>query len=61
MPCLSLLSQQKANTIIGLVKVAKTIITEEQKLSKIKNLLYKMHKRGDIWPDVNRKWHKKDS
>jgi ATP-dependent DNA helicase RecG len=32
--------------------------TEEQKLAKIKNLLYKMHKNSVIWLDEERKWHK---
>ena len=31
--------------------------TEEQKLSKIKNLLYKMHKQNALWIDENRMWH----
>ena len=35
--------------------------TEEQKLAKIKNLLYKMHKNSVIWLDEERKWHKSDS
>ena len=35
--------------------------TDEQKMSKIKNLLYKMHKSGVIWLDNNRKWHLTES
>ena len=35
--------------------------TEEQKMSKIKNLLYKMHKNDEIWLDENRMWHRKES
>lgn len=35
--------------------------TEEQKLSKIKNLLYKMHKSDEIWLDEDRMWHRKES
>ena len=31
--------------------------TEEQKYSKVKNILQKMHKNGVIWLDQNRKWH----
>ena len=31
--------------------------SDEQKMSKIKNLLYKMHKKNIIWPDKNRLWH----
>ena len=33
--------------------------TEEQKMSKIKNLLYKMHKNDEIWLDEDRMWHRK--
>ena len=35
--------------------------TEEQKMSKIKNLLYKMHKNDEIWLDEDRMWHRKES
>lgn len=35
--------------------------TDEQKLSKIKNLLQKLHKNGVVWLDKNRKWHLKES
>ena len=35
--------------------------TEDQKMFKIKNLLYKMHKNGEIWLDEDRMWHKKES
>ncbi len=35
--------------------------TEEQKMAKIKNLLYKMHKKSVIWLDEERKWHKSES
>ena len=35
--------------------------TEEQKMSKIKNLLYKMHKSDQIWLDEDRMWHRKES
>ena len=34
--------------------------TEEQKMSKIKNLLYKMHKNDEIWLDEDRMWHRKE-
>ena len=30
--------------------------TEEQKMAKIKNLLYKMHKNNTIYLDENRNW-----
>ena len=33
--------------------------TEEQKMSKIKNLLYKMHKNDEIRLDEDRMWHRK--
>ena len=33
--------------------------TEEQKMAKIKNLLYKMHKNDEIWLDEDRMWHRK--
>ncbi len=35
--------------------------TDEQKLSKIKNLLQKLHMNGVVWLDKNRKWHLKES
>ena len=35
--------------------------TEEQKMAKIKNLLYKMHKNDEIWLDEDRMWHRKES
>ena len=35
--------------------------TDEQKLSKIKNLLQKLHKNGVVWLDKNRKWHLKEA
>jgi ATP-dependent DNA helicase RecG len=35
--------------------------SDEQKMSKIKNLLYKMHKLDEIWLDENRKWRRKES
>ena len=35
--------------------------TEEQKMAKIKNLLYKMHKNDEIWLDEDRMWHQKES
>ena len=35
--------------------------TEEQKMAKIKNLLYKMHKNDEIWLDADRMWHRKES
>ena len=35
--------------------------TEEQKMDKIKNLLYKMHKNDEIWLDEDRMWHRKES
>jgi len=35
--------------------------TEEQKMAKIKNLLYKMHKNDEIWLDKDRMWHRKES
>lgn len=35
--------------------------TDEQKLSKVKNLLQKLHKNGVVWLDKNRKWHLKES
>lgn len=35
--------------------------TEEQKMAKIKNLLYKMHKNNEIWLDEDRMWHRKES
>ena len=35
--------------------------TEDQKMYKIKNLLYKMHKHGEIWLDKDRNWHRKES
>ena len=35
--------------------------TEEQKMSKIKNLLYKMHKSDEIWLDEDRMWHRNES
>ena len=35
--------------------------TEEQKMSKIKNLLYKMHRNDEIWLDEDRMWHRKES
>ena len=35
--------------------------TEEQKMAKIKNLLYKMHKNDEIWLDGDRMWHRKES
>jgi hypothetical protein len=30
--------------------------TEDQKMAKIKNLLYKMHKNNTIYLDENRNW-----
>ena len=35
--------------------------TEGQKIGKIKNLLYKMHKNDEIWLDEDRMWHRKES
>lgn len=35
--------------------------TEDQKMAKIKNLLYKMHKNDEIWLDEDRMWHRKES
>ena len=35
--------------------------TEEQKLAKIKNLLYKMHKHDEIWLDEDRMWRRRES
>ena len=35
--------------------------TEEQKMAKIKNLLYKIHKNDEIWLDEDRMWHRKES
>ena len=35
--------------------------TDEQKMAKIKNLLYKMHKNDEIWLDEDRMWHRKES
>ena len=35
--------------------------TEKQKMAKIKNLLYKMHKNDEIWLDEDRMWHRKES
>jgi len=29
-------------------------------MSKIKNLLYKMHKNDEIWLDEDRMWHRKE-